>query len=245
MKFIYSSLLIFIVFFSYAHVNAEEVYDDKGRKLTSITLKFITGGDVISVLKSLIDESVTISEKNNVLQIIGSDKKTKNILHIVKQIDTPTTPLTIEFIASSRKIDFKYSYQTKNSSSQSMPIFERQWVTLNTGLSIPITQRIRSADGTETQSFKFKKVNKSYVFKIHEFSSWTVIQVGTNKSKLNNDISDMIEHTKLDTTIVGKTGEWLEVSSATQNPDDKHPIYLYVRVKESEIKNENKNNITK
>ena len=233
--------MIFIVFFSYAHVNAEEVYDDKGRKLTSITLKFITGGDVISVLKSLIDESVAISEKNNVLQIIGSDKKTKNILHIVKQIDTPATPLVIEFIASSRKIDFKYTYQTKNISSQSMAITERQWVTLKTGLSIPVSQRIRSADGTETQSFKFKKVNKSYVFKIHEFSSWTVIQMGANESQINDNISEVIEHTKLDTTIVGKTGEWLEVSSGTRKPANKHPIYLYVRVKESEIKSESKN----
>lgn len=245
MKFIYSSLLIIIVFFSYIHVNAEEVYDDKGKKLTSITLKFITGGDVISVLKSLIDKSVSISEKNNVLQIAGSDKKTKNILHIVKQIDTPATPLTIEFIASSRKIDFKYTYQSKNTSSQSMSITERQWVTLKTGLSIPVSERKRSADGTETQSFRFKKINKSYVFKIHEFSSWTVIQMGTDDSQTNGNITEVIEYTKLDTTIVGKTGEWLQVSSGTRKPEDKHPIYLYVRVKESEIKSESKNNIIK
>ena len=239
-KSIYTLFLTFFLFFAYAQVNAEEIYNEKGKKLTSINLKYITGGDVLSVLRSLVDESVSISEKNNVLQITGSDKKTKNILQIIEQIDTPATPLTIEFIASSRKIDFKSAYQSKNSSSQSMSITERQWVTLNTGLSIPVSERKRYADGTETQSFKYKKISKSYVFKVHEFSGWSVIQVGSNDSVANSNVADAVEYTAMDTTIVGKTGEWLEVTSSTQDPEDKHPIYLYVRVKESEIKSEPK-----
>jgi hypothetical protein len=238
-KFTYISLLIFSFFIIHVQAYAEEINTEE-KKLTSIDLKYITAGDVISVLKSLIDKSVSISEKNNKLQISGTEKNTKSILHITSQIDTPAMTLTIAFIASSRKIDFKSTPQSRNISSQSMPITERQWVTLNTGLSIPVSERKRHADGTETQSFTYKKINKSYVFKIHEFSSWSVIQVGSNNSLINPNVSDTIEHTKLDTTIVGKTGEWLEVNSGNQTSEDKHPIYLYIKVKESEIKSEAK-----
>ena len=219
-------------------------------KLITISLKHITGEDVTSVLKSLVDKSVSIAEENNVLLINGLPSKTKNIVHIINKIDTPAVPLTIEFIASNRKINFKNTgttYQSGKSASntsQSMSITERQWVTLNTGLSIPIAERKRLPDGTETQSFRYKKINKQYVFKVHEFSGWSVVQVGLNVSKFSDDVAGAIAHTKLDTTIVGKTGEWLEVASSKPISKNKNGtsystnrasnyIHLYVKVKKS------------
>jgi hypothetical protein len=246
---------------TYAHVNAEDINKQES-KLTTINLKYITGEDVLSVLESLIDKSVSISEENDVLLINGTPDKTKNILHIINQIDTPPSPLTIEFIASNRKINFKQTSNTyqsaknKNNASQSMAITERQWVTLNTGLSIPITERKRYADGTETQSFRYKKISKSYVFKVHEFSGWSVVQVGLNVSELSDDVAGAIAHTKLDTTIVGKTEEWLEVASSkpiTEDEDsqtystnriNKNHIYLYVKVKKSKLNTESEPKIT-
>lgn len=232
-------LLILSFFLINTLANAKET-TVKQKQLTTINLKYITGKDIISVLKSLIDKSVLISEKDNALLINGTPDKTKNILQIIEQVDTPPAALTIEFIASSRKIDFKTPgtiYQTRSDTSQSMSITERQWVTLNTGLSIPIAERKRYADGTETQSFRYKKITKSYIFKVHEFSGWSIIQVGLNTSSANADIADTIEHTELDTTIVGKTGEWLEITSSSTN---KNNIFLYLKVKESKIKTENK-----
>ena len=240
-------LLALSVFLINTLANAEETAV-KQKQLTTINLQYITGEDVISVLRSLIDKSVLISEKDNVLFINGTPDKTKNILQIIKQVDTPPAALTIEFIASSRKIDFKTSgtiYQTRNDTTQSMSITERQWVTLNTGLSIPIAERKRYADGTETQSFRYKKITKSYVFKVHEFSGWSIIQVGLNTSSVSDDIADVIDHTELDTTIVGKTEEWLEVTSSNRFAEDaasanKNNIFLYLKVKASKIKTENK-----
>ena len=229
-------------------VNAETTQSSDELEVTTVTLKYITGEDVISVLSSLIDKSVAITHDKNLLIIKGSEKKTKTILHIIGEIDKPPSPLTIEFIASNRKIDFNHDANTfvagKNISntSQSMSITERQWVSLNTGLSIPIAERKRYPDGTETRSYTFKKVSQNYIFKVHEFSGWSVIQVGLNVSTPSDDIAGAIKHTKLDTTIVGKTGEWLEVASSkkvsqddnaisysTSKPDQKH-IFLYVKV---------------
>lgn len=261
-KSIYTLLLIFNFSLAYTQINAEEINIEE-KQLTTVNLKYITGDDVISVLKSLIDKSVSISEANNVLFINGTHDKTKNILPIINKIDMPPATLTIEFIASNRKINFKSSnniYQSsknKNNTSQSMTITERQWVTLNTGLSIPVAKRKRYADGTETQSFKYKKISKSYVFKVHEFSGWSVIQVGLNVSSLSNDVTGAIKHTELDTTIVGKTGEWLEVASNKRISEDgdsqiystnrtnKNHIYLYVKVKKSEMKTESETEIIK
>ena len=247
-KSTFSLLFALVWFLSIFSVQAEE------NKLTSINLKHIAGTDVTSVLKSLVDKSVLISEKNGILLINGTAEKTKNILHIINEIDTPAVPLTIEFIASNKKVDFKSSNNTyksstnKNNTSQSMAITERQWVTLNTGLSIPVAERKRYADGTETQSFKYKKISKQYVFKVHEFSGWSVIQVGLNTSSLSDDVAGAIEHTRLDTTIIGKTGEWLEVAASkpilennnsktySTTSSNKEYIHLYVKVKESNLK---------
>lgn len=233
--------MILAVSFSLAH--AEEK-----NKITTIELHHINGEEVMSVIKSLVSDSVAISVENNALIINGNEEKTKVIREIISQIDTPPTPLTIEFIASNRVIDFKNPANTyesdknRNKTSQSMSITERQWVTLNTGLSIPIAQRKRLPDGTETQSFHFEKISKSYVFKVHEFSGWSVIQVGVNSSSLSEDVAGAIKHTQLDTTIVGKTGEWLEVASSkkiasdknsetyTTNRSNDHYIHLYVKV---------------
>jgi len=245
--FISLSLLL-----SCSPIYAEQNNTDKN-ELTTINLKYITGEDVLSVLKSLIDKSVTISQENDVLLINGSPSKTKNILHIINKIDTPPDILTIEFIASNRKIDFNKSSDTyqagknRTNTVQSMSITERQWVKLNTGLSIPIAERKRYADGTETQSFSYKKISKSYIFKVHEFSGWSVVQVGLNASSLSDDIAGAIAHTQLDTTIVGKTDEWLEIASSkpiseeentqtySTNPRSKKYIHLYVKVKQNKI----------
>ena len=250
-KLIYTILLVFSFSLSCIQVYAE-TNNTEEKQSTTVNLQYITGRDVMSVLLSLVDKSVSISEENNILLINGTAAKTKNILHIIKKIDTPPAALTIEFIASSRKINFKpadntyQSSKNRNNTSQSMLITERQWVTLNTGLSIPITERKHYADGTETQSFKYKKITKSYLFKVHEFSGWSVIQMGVDSSELQGGPVGPIEHTQLHTTIVGKTGEWLEVAStnkiipgnndnvySTDRPDKKY-IHLYVKVKKSE-----------
>lgn len=252
-KFINILSLIVISYFIASYTNAEDVRASESQ-ITTIKLNHISGDDVLSVLMTLIDKSVRISKENNTLIINGPKEKTENILPIIEKIDTPPEAFTIEFIASNRKIDFNQSRNTYNSgksltnTSQSISITERQWVTLNTGLSIPIAERKRLADGTETQSFRYKKINKSYLFKVHEFSGWSVIQLGVTQEFLSDDIAGAIEHTKLDTTIIGKTGEWLEVASrkpissgenekiyTTQN-NSTHNIYLYVKV----VKIENK-----
>lgn len=222
-------------------------------EITTINLQHITGKDVVSVMSSLVDRSISITEKDDVLEIKGSPDKSKSILTIIKQIDKPAALLTIQFIASNKKIEFnsqKNTYRSSSSrdkTSQTMSITERQWVNLNTGLSIPITQRIRNADGTESQSFKFKKISKSYLFKVHEFSGWSVVQVGLNSSYLSDDIADAIEHTELNTTIVGKTGEWIAVAESKPLNEDsnnntystkrnnKKDIFLYVKVIEPTI----------
>ena len=247
-KIFHVLLLTLSLIIAYTPAHADE------KEVTTATLKYIAGEDVLSVLNSLIDESVSLSFSNNLLVINGTAKKTKNILHILKEIDTPASALTIEFIASSRKIDFKQSANTytagknNNNTSQSMSITERQWISLNTGLSIPIAERKRYADGTETQSFTYKKVSKNYIFKVHEFGGWSVVQVGLNVSTPSKDIAGAIEHTKLDTTIIGKTDEWLEVASSkkvsknnnsktysTNKPNKKH-IFLYVKVNKPKAK---------
>lgn len=223
-------------------------------QLTTIKLNHISGDEVLSVLMTLTDKSVRISNENNTLLINGPKDKTNNILPIIEKIDTPPEAFTIEFIASNRKVDFNQSRNTYNSgksltnTSQSISIIERQWVTLNTGLSIPIAERKRLADGTETQTFTYKKISKSYLFKVHEFSGWSVIQLGMTDEFLSDDIAGAIEHTKLDTTIIGKTGEWLEVASSkpiskaeneniyTTKIKSTKNIYLYVKVVKTEKK---------
>lgn len=247
-------LFVLTLLLPHSIVSAENPVATGEQEVTTVELKHITGKDVLSVLNSLIDESMSVSNKDNLLIIKGSSNKTKSLLHIINKIDTPPSPLTIEFIASNRKVDFNKSSNTLQAgrnvkqTSQSMTITERQWVSLNTGISIPIAERRRYADGTETQSFRYKKVSKNYIFKVHEFSNWSVIQVGLNVSTPSNDIAGAIEHTKLDTTIVGKTGEWLEVASSKKinpgnaaksystNRPDKKLIFLYVKVIKPEIK---------
>jgi len=244
------SLLICFLSFSFAQLHAEE--NDLADQ-TTVQLEHISADTVVSVLESLVGDSLSISQKDKTLFISGSKEKAKSILPIIKEIDSPPTPLTIEFIASNRKINFNKTgtnYQSRSHTSQSMSIIERQWITLNTGLSIPIAQRQRAADGTETQSFRYKKVSKSYVFKVHEFSGWSVIQVGVDASELEGGPVGPIEHTQLNTTIVGKTGEWLEVAStnkvnpnnnsqtySTNRPNPKY-IHLYVKVKKNEATKE-------
>ena len=240
------SLLMCCLFLSFA-LNAEE---SELSEQTTVELKHVAGDSVVSVLKSLVDDSLSISHKDKTLFISGSKEKTKSILPIIQQIDSPPAPLVIEFIASNRKINFNKTganYQSRSHTSQSMSIIERQWVTLNTGLSIPIAQRKRAADGTETQSFRYKKISKSYVFKVHEFSGWSIIQIGVDASELEGGPTGPIEHTQFNTTIVGKTGDWLEVAStnkansnsnsttySTNRPNPKY-IHLYVKVKKKKI----------
>lgn len=218
----------------------------KQENFTTVKLKHIDVTEALSVLKPLTEHTISANTNNNTLIIKGAKKKTKNIVKLIQKLDTPTIPLTLEFITSKRKINFKHSkniYElNRNSSSQAMSIIERQWVTLNTGVSIPIRDRTRSADGSVTETVRYKKVGKNYLFKVHEFNGKAIIQVGVNSSSLSNNIAGAIEHTKLDTTIIGKTGEWLEVSSSRKikhfpneivystNNTNKNHIHLYIKI---------------
>lgn len=213
-------------------ISGFEVYADETQQ-TTIDLKFVSAEDALSVIKSLIDDSISVSAKKQTLIIGGDAEKSKSMIQIINEIDKAPSPLIIEFIASSRKLNLNStnteSIGSKNITEQSMLISERQWVTLNTGLSIPVAERIKYADGTERQSFRFKKVSEKYVFKVHEFSGWSIIQVGldtSSRSSKTDDTASDINKTKLYTTIVGKTGDWLRVTSSKK----KNAIYLYVKV---------------
>jgi len=218
----------------------------KQEQFTTVQLKHIDVTEAVSVLKPLTEHTISANTNNNTLIIKGAKKKTKNIVKLIQKLDTPTIPLTLEFISSKRKLNFKESkniYElNRNNASQSMSIIERQWVTLNTGVSIPVRERTRSADGSVTESVRYKKIGKNYLFKIHEFNGKAIIQVGVDSSSLSNNIAGAIDHIKLDTTIIGKTGEWLEVSSGQQikrypneivystNKINKNNIHLYIKI---------------
>lgn len=191
---------------------------------TTVKLNYIEATEAITTLKSLTKTPVSVSVQNNLLIIKESEKKSKNLLKLIKEIDQPAKPLKLEFIASKRKINFNNSeliYESSrniNRTSQSMMITERQWVSLNTGLSIPIIQRQKSNDGTETVTTEYKKITQNYLFKVHEVNGQSIVQVGVDASRLSRNIAGAIQHTQLDTTIIGKTGEWLEVSTTNNLP---------------------------
>lgn len=210
----------------------------------TVELKYIDTESAVSVIRSLLSKETKITAEKNVLIISGNPADIKKVTHVLKEIDQLPTPLTIQFIASSRNLnlnsqDRTYSSNKSQKSAQSMAIIERQWVTLNTGLSIPIATRIKNPDGTESQTFRYKEVNKRYVFKVHEFSGWTIVQVGLDSAELMGPTT--IINKNLETTIVGKTGEWLQVAGSTPinksnekvystSPRDDKVIHLYVRV---------------
>ncbi len=232
-------LTFFLVFLLGATVAAEEEIS------TTLELKHVSGKDVVSLLNTLMDDAVSIQPNQNELILDGVKSKVDVISEIIRKIDSPPVKLNIDFIASGRRLQLNTE---KNSSThtrrhyksmQTMSVIERQWVKINTGLSVPLTQRIRNPDGTERQSFHFVRVKKSYLFRVHEFSGWSVVQVGVTRSK---DIQQAIANTALDTTIIGKTGEWLEVPASSSVSKSRHetqyqtrrstaaPIWLYLRV---------------
>lgn len=168
--------LIFTLFLMLNVVNAHA----KQEQFTTIQLKYITTEDAISVLRPLTDKKLSADQKNNILIIKESANKSKNIINLLKNIDTPAIPLTLEFIATNEKINFKntkYTYnlnRAENSSSQTLAITERQWVNLNTGVSIPIAERTRSSDGSVSETIRYKDVKERYLFKVHEFNGKSI-----------------------------------------------------------------------
>ena len=209
---------------------------------TTIKLNFIDAADAIATLKSLTKSPIAISEQNNLLIINAPKNKTLNLIKLIKEIDQPAMPLKLDFIASKRKISFNNpdiiyeSSRNINHASQSMMITERQWVSLNTGLSIPITERKKSSDGSESVTTRYKDITQNYVFKVQEVNGQSIIQVGINTSKLSRNKSGAIEHSKLNTTIMGKTGEWLEVASSNKLSRPKNVItYSTNRSKNTDI----------
>ncbi|MDH5601855.1 MAG: hypothetical protein OEY78_11195, partial [Gammaproteobacteria bacterium] len=74
------SFLLALSLLSTHHVvNASNPVVNNEQEVTTIELKYITGEDVISVLSSLIDDSVSVSNKDNLLIIKGASNKTKTL----------------------------------------------------------------------------------------------------------------------------------------------------------------------
>ena len=202
----------------------------------TMDLQYVSPDDVLSLMETLVDESVLLQNNNNELILEGKKNKVEIIQEIIRQIDSAASVFDVEFTVSSHRLNIDKIENTlamsKHIASRKMTVTERQWIKINTGLSVPVAKRIRYADGTERQSFRFVKVKKTYILKMHEFSGWSVIQIGV--SPRDEDIKQAIADTKLDTTIVGKTGEWIEVAASKsddRNNKDNYPIYLYLKIK--------------
>lgn len=233
------SMITLVLAFSLLGITSQIVAKEN---YTTVKLNYIEATEAITTLKALTKTPISASVQNNLLVIKGAEKKSKGLIKLIKQMDQPAKPLKLEFIASKRKINFNNSeiiYESGrniNRTSQSMMITERQWVSLNTGLSIPITQRQRASDGTESVTTEYKKITQNYLFKVHEVNGQSIVQVGVDASKLSSSIAGAIQHTQLDTTVVGKTGEWLEVSSSNNLPSPENVItYSTNRSKNNDI----------
>ena len=121
--FVKSLILVLSLLVTHTTVNAADLANNDELEVTTVELKYVTGEDVLSVISSLIDKSVSVTNNKNLLIIKGAENKTKTLLHIIDKIDTPPSNLTIEFIASNRKIDFN----STSNCTFSWTIAARRW----------------------------------------------------------------------------------------------------------------------
>lgn len=231
-----STLIYTVIFLALANPSYAK------EKFTTVQLNHISAAEAIATLKTLTNKTLAISEQNNLLVIKQSEKQSKNLIDLIKKIDQPAIALKLDFIASKRKINFNnkvITYESDrniNRTSQSMMITERQWVSVNTGISIPIEERQKSSDGTESVTTRYKSINQQYAFKVNEVDGRSIIQVGVNASKLSRSVSGAIENTQINTTVIGNTGEWLEITTSNKLPERENVItYSSKRTKNTGI----------
>lgn len=232
------ALLIFIPFFYSVSLHAE------AESTLTIDLKYVTSDEVITVIKQQNQKPVAITGKNSKVFLTGPATHVNQLKQIVDEIDQPPVNLSLSFISTTQALSKNNNHyhigKNIEKTAQTISVQEGQWANVTTGFSIPVVSRTRNADGSESQSLKYKKILQKYHFRVMEYNGNVSVQVDVNRDKMNST-SGEIKHQAITTRLYGKLSQWIKVSAEEKIAGDnsvsysthsrtKNPVQLYIKI---------------
>lgn len=198
---------------------------------TTLQLNYRQAENVIPLLEPFIHPKGAITGQDFTLIIKTTARNLNDLRQLLAEIDIAQRDVMISVAIGptapdnkDKATEYSTNHPGQHTEVSQLRVSEGQWATINTGISIPVTNRIRNPDGTETESIAYKTVSGGYrVLPRIQYDRVTIF-VQPRFNKLSKDKHPKIESRSLETTVSGKRGAWILLAGKPQssNKDTTH-----------------------
>ncbi|NOZ37026.1 MAG: hypothetical protein GXP11_02960 [Gammaproteobacteria bacterium] len=112
--------------------------------------------------------------------------------------------------------------------AQQVQLLEGQWASINSGRAIPIADRQRNADGTVTETIRYRKLSYGFKVRAHVNGNKVYLILRPKYEELGSQGGGNIRTQNIDTSLIVNLGQWTEIGG-TQQLQKKSASGIYYR----------------
>jgi len=218
-------------------------------ELRTWDLQHRSASEMIPMLRPMLEDGGAISGSGYTLIVRSSKENLAQIDTLVRQLDREPRMLLISVVQSNEREQEKSGASLSGSSSeglrlraygdqrqeqddgnQQVSVLEGQWAVIRTGQAVPqvVQQTHQTPTGTTvTRSIEYRDVDSGFEVRPTLVGKQVRVEIRPFRANLSSDSSGAIEQRTLNTTVVGKPGEWLELGGVSQQQNAQGTGIIY------------------
>lgn len=100
--------------------------------------------------------------------------------------------------------------------TQQVQLLEGQWASINTGRAIPIADRQRNADGTVTETIRYRKLGSGFKVRVYVNGNKAYLTLRPRHEELSQQGGGTIVMQSIKTSLIVNLGRWTEIGGTQQ-----------------------------
>lgn len=131
---------------------------------------------------------------------------------------------------------YSTAQRSRQPTAQHVQLLEGQWASISTGRAIPIADRQRNADGTVTETIRYRKLSSGFKVSAHVNSNKAYLSLRPRHEQLSQQGGGNIITQNIETRLTVNLGQWTEIggTQALRKKSEKGLYYSSRRKQEGE-----------
>lgn len=111
---------------------------------------------------------------------------------------------------------YSTAQRNRQPAAQQVQLLEGQWASINSGYAIPIADRQRNADGTVTETIRYRKLGYGFKVRAHVNGNKVYLTLRPKHEELSSQGGGAIRTQNISTSLTVNLGQWTEIGGMQQ-----------------------------
>ncbi|WP_223518229.1 secretin N-terminal domain-containing protein [Pseudomonas sp. GL-B-19] len=198
-----------------------------------VPLNFRTSADLLSVAQDFIGNEGQVSAYGNQLIVNADQRKIDELKALIGQLDVAAKRLLITVDTSDNNYQDNQGYSVNGAKPNQTRIIHRSTASrdggvqqiqasegtpalIQVGQSVPLTSAQTDSYGDLRSRPEYRNVTQGFYVTASVTGEIVHLAISTNRDRISQERSDVVNVQSTDTTVTGRLGEWITLAGVNQ-----------------------------